>query len=79
MTASQRDRILNHLQTVGPLTKKQGHEELGIENIGARVLELRARGHDIETEMIRVVTRHGTATVGQYTLVRHADQMEMEL
>jgi hypothetical protein len=76
---SQNSRILSYLQNEGPLTKKQGHEALGIENVGARILDLREMGHEIVTEMIEVTNQYGVSSVAQYSLRKLADQMEMPL
>lgn len=53
----------------GPMTTKQIRDSLGIGMPATRIFELRAEGHVIEKEMVRVRTRDGCASVAKYTLV----------
>ena len=46
-TLAQRQRILDHLQKVGPLTTLEARECLNIMHPGGRIAELRRKGHKI--------------------------------
>lgn len=76
MTAPQQQRILAHLQNVGPLTQKCASEQLGVGRLSERIRD--ADGHVIEHEMITVTNQYGNQHVTEYTLTRHADQAERE-
>lgn len=54
---SQQDRILNYLQDGRVLTRLNSWTELGILEAPARISELRAKGHQIETKMVPVRNR----------------------
>lgn len=65
----QRERILDYLTNVGPLVRIHSWEKLGILEAPARISELRARGHNIKTEMIPVTNRFGeTVKVARWSL-----------
>lgn len=66
--------LLHALREGGPMTKHEVRDQLGIENVGGRVLDLR-KFHDIETKMIKVPTRYGEAEVAQYRYVKPREQM----
>ena len=57
MTQSQ--RILDHLKSGRTLTRLNSWDDLGILEAPARVSELRAKGHPIETKLRQVVNRYG--------------------
>jgi hypothetical protein len=61
---SQADRILQHLQK-RPLTPMEALDHFGTFRLAARVAELRAKGHKIQTEIIE---RNGKR-VARYRLV----------
>ena len=66
---TQCDRLLKRLQE-GPVTPMQAWNELGIYRLAPRVLDLRARGHDIARQLVAVDNRFGeTCHVAQYHLV----------
>lgn len=68
-TASQRARILNHLQTVGALTTLQARHELDVMHPGMRICELRKRGKHIITAWVDDITPEGHLhRVALYTL-----------
>ncbi|MFA6125506.1 helix-turn-helix domain-containing protein [Sphingomonas sp.] len=48
---SQTDAILRHLRSGRPLTALEALRRFDVLRLGARVLELRQRGHDIITRM----------------------------
>jgi hypothetical protein len=69
--ASQRARILHHLQQVGPLTTLQARR-LGICHPGMRLYELRKSGYQIETHWTFDATEDGSIhRVAKYVLVRN--------
>ena len=66
---TQTDRVLERLKKA-PLTQLEALTELGVMRLGARILELREAGHEIETETVEVATRitGETARVARYRL-----------
>jgi len=78
MTAqSQNVRVMTRLCT-GPLTPLDAQRELGVMRLGARVYELRRAPYRcvIHTNMVKVPTRHGSARVAEYVLVRRRGRVE---
>jgi len=65
---SQTDTVLKHLKHEGPLTPKQAMNLYGIYRLGARVYDLRARGHNIHRDMVKVRSRGRSARVARYWL-----------
>lgn len=67
--ASQRARILNHLQTIGYLTTIQARHSLDCMHPGMRICELRKMGFSIETVWVYDVTPEGNLhRVARYIL-----------
>ena len=56
---TQKQRLLEHLQSGRSLTRLQSWDVLGILEAPARVSELRGDGHNIITTMITVCNRYG--------------------
>ncbi len=50
--ASQNEKILRHMKTYGNITAARAMDWYQIYRLAARVAELRAKGHNIVTEMI---------------------------
>lgn len=48
---TQTEDVLSYLQRNGTIDPVQAFFELGIYRLGARIFDLRAEGHDIETEI----------------------------
>jgi hypothetical protein len=69
-TKTQNDRLLKYLMThKRGITTYQGPTVLGIYRLSARIADLRARGHQIDTLMHREVEEDGTVrTWAQYIL-----------
>ncbi len=68
--ADQRNRILTRLGQ-GPLTTLEARQQLDILHPAARVMELRNRGHNIETMWCEDVTQNGKIhRVARYLLKR---------
>jgi len=51
---SQSEQILRHLREVGPLTPLDALNLFGCFRLGARIYDLKAEGHDIQTELVHV-------------------------
>lgn len=51
---SQSSNILSHLKYNGSITPLEALQEYGCFRLGARVYDLRAQGHDIETEWLEL-------------------------
>lgn len=67
--ASQRARILQHLQNAGPITTIQARHQLDVMPPGMRVCELRKRGYTIETVWVHDTKLEGFSNrVGRYLL-----------
>lgn len=58
----QTDCILDHLQAFGTITPADAWRLYGIMRLGARVKELRSRGHLIVTETETALNRYGKTT-----------------
>ena len=56
---TQAERILDHLKSGRTLTRLNSWDDLGILEAPARVSELRAMGHPIETKRRQVLNRYG--------------------
>ncbi len=65
---SQTDAILSYLKSGHVLTPLQALDRFGTFRLAARCAELRQRGYDIQTRMVRVRTRAGWARVAGYRL-----------
>jgi hypothetical protein len=50
MTDSQKNRILAYIQTHGSITPLEALEHIGSFRLSARIMELKADGHQIENE-----------------------------
>lgn len=71
--ASQRSRILQHLQEIGPITTLQARHRLDICHPGMRVCELRKSGFPVETIWVNDLTPEGNChRVARYVLSKRA-------
>jgi hypothetical protein len=59
---TQSERILDYLSQGKVLTRLNSWAELGIIEAPARISELRAKGHDIKTQMVEVKNRYQETT-----------------
>lgn len=67
--ASQRSRLLKHLQEIGPVTTLQCRHLLDCMHPGMRICELRKSGHPIETVWVDDLTPEGNShRVARYIL-----------
>lgn len=56
---SDKLRILNHMETIGPITPMEAMKLYGCYRLSARIHELRASGEDIITDMVESTDRYG--------------------
>lgn len=66
----QKERVLDWLQNVGPLTVKTAMIELDINSLPARIMDLRRDGYPISRTW--KTTKNGTK-YGVYELIREAE------
>ena len=64
---SQTSNLYQHMLDVGPITPLDAFRLYGILACHSRINELRERGIDVETKMIRV----GDKMVGQYSISKY--------
>lgn len=67
-TETQAAQIIKHLKKGKKITSLEALKMFGCSRLGARVLELKEIGHDIQGKMINVKTVHGIKSVKQYFL-----------
>lgn len=69
---TQEQLILHWMENGNPITQREAARHFGCFRLGARIFDLRAKGHDIETVM---VTRHNangsTTNYARYFLKGH--------
>lgn len=66
---SQRDYVLEWLQTGAGITSYDAFRELGITRLSAVIFDLRRKGYDIKSERIERTNRFGeTVRFARYTL-----------
>ena len=56
---TQGDRLLEYVQAGNSLMRLEAWSMLGIIEAPARISELKAKGHNIKTEMVTVKNRYG--------------------
>lgn len=67
----QVDMILNHLETIGPLTQLEALQKYGCGRLGARIWDLRHAGFPIKARNVKVKKAiGGEAIVAEYYYVR---------
>lgn len=70
---NQTDRVLNHMEKVGPITGKEAMDLYGIQRLGARIWELKRAGVDIRSTMVEGKNRFGdTVHFKQYFIWRRS-------
>lgn len=57
--AVQARMILEHMQTIGPITRAEAMDIYGVGNVTARITDLRKAGHQIQTIKTKGVNRFG--------------------
>ena len=59
---SQNQKVLQHMQKWGSISSREAYECYGILRLGARIDDLRRRGHRIFTQMEQGENRYGERT-----------------
>ena len=68
---SQKDRVLQYLKQGKVLTRLNAWDELGVIETPARIHELRADGHDIQSTRKQVLNRYGeTVNIAEWFITR---------
>lgn len=66
---SQSDMILAYMREHGSITPLEALEKIGCMRLGARIYELKRSGHEIHSERVRRLNKHGeTKNFAKYTL-----------
>lgn len=65
---SQSQSILEHLQKYKEITPLEALNKYGCFRLGARIFDLRDKGHKIKTQVVRVKTKHGESDIAKYIL-----------
>jgi hypothetical protein len=68
---TQTDLVLEHLRAHGPLTQPEAQDQLGCLRLGARIWDLKQRGHVIRTDFVGLPSGQ---RVARYTLLREAPE-----
>lgn len=63
-------RVLNYIKQYGTITQKEADKYCGTTRLSAAIYNLKKKGYNIVTKMIRVPTRFGWTYVGQYSFNR---------
>lgn len=56
---TQSERILRHLEEVGPITQAEALQEYGIMRLASRISDLKKLDYPIGREMIHTINRYG--------------------
>lgn len=65
---SQRNQILNYLESGQSLTSREAQDLFGCDRLSARVHELIGLGYKVESRRKQVPTRHGKTHIAEYSL-----------
>ena len=63
---TQEQSILKYMKTVGPITPLEALQSCGCFRLGARVYDLRKKGHNIKSTIVK----RGRSHVAQYSIKR---------
>ena len=66
---TQNAKLLNWLETKGPITQLTAFNALGVCRLSERIRELEQLGYTIEHTLVEAPSRDGTAHVMQYRLI----------
>ena len=69
---TQCDRILEYMETVGPITQLDAAREFGCYRLGARIWDLKAQGVSIKSETVTGKNRYGERTCFARYSLEHA-------
>ena len=59
MKINQRQRIINYIRENGSITSKEASDNLGIQQFGTRIKELKEEGYEFKTEWESSKNRYG--------------------
>ena len=62
MRISQKQRIINYIREFGSITDLEASKELGIQQFGARIFDLKKDGYEFKTEWESSTNRFGERT-----------------
>ena len=66
---TQNQRIIDYMAAHGSITQLEALQELGIMRLASRISDLRRKGYDIESKLVKVENRYGeTCRVKRYCL-----------
>ena len=72
---TQSDKILRHLRDFGSITPMEAIQDYSIMRLGARIYDLRKRGHSIISAIECGKNRYGEKTHwAKYTMIKEAGQ-----
>lgn len=72
---TQTDRIMNHLQHIGPISGREAMDLYGIQRLGARIWDLRHAGVEIHDQMVEGKNRYGeTVRYKEYWVSRNGER-----
>ncbi len=72
-TLSQCGMILTYMREHGAITQAEAAEKLGCWRLGARIWDLKSRGHNIRREMVTERNRFGNPVrYARYSLIEEA-------
>jgi len=60
---TQSQRVLEYIRAYGSITPLEAMRDLGCYRLAARIHDLKAEGHDIESDSVSVRTRTGSTTM----------------
>ena len=66
---TQNELVLEHLRSQGPLTQPEAQDQLGCLRLGARIWDLKQRGHAIKTDFVELASGQ---RVARYSLIEGA-------
>lgn len=69
MNNNQAYRVLEYMRRNGSITAREADRRLGVMRLASRVSDLRRKGHNIKSTLIRVPTRDGYTRVASYSVV----------
>ena len=62
MKTTQKQRIINYIRQFGSITDLEASKELGIQQFGARIFDLKKEGYEFKTEWESSTNRFGERT-----------------
>lgn len=76
---TQVDRVLAYMRDFGSITQLEAFKDLGVMRLGARIYDLRRRGHTILSRQVSSKNRYGqTVFYSQYWLKEQEQKEEMK-